>query len=89
MPDLLPHSSFQRLLDGCRRVAAEAGAMLGELQPQIQSADISAKSTAFDLVSRADTEAEGLIRERLARLLPEAAFMGEESDSPDSTGGLV
>jgi fructose-1,6-bisphosphatase/inositol monophosphatase family enzyme len=44
---------------------------------------ISAKAAADDVVTVADTEAEAILSEGLARLLPEAAIVGEEAAFAD------
>jgi fructose-1,6-bisphosphatase/inositol monophosphatase family enzyme len=57
-----------------------------EILPRFRRLDasmIKQKSEAIDLVTEADTQAERMIRDRVAQLLPEALFVGEESVAAD------
>lgn len=57
-----------------------------EILPRFRRLDASMvkqKSEAIDLVTEADTRAERMIKEHVARLLPDALFVGEESVAAD------
>ncbi len=60
-------------------IAREAGALLREGFRQAK--DINAKSSAIDLVTQYDTEAETLIVGRLRQAFPQDAIVGEEGGS--------
>lgn len=60
-------------------IAREAGALLREGYRQAK--DINAKSSAIDLVTQYDTEAEALIVGRLRQAFPQDAIVGEEGGS--------
>jgi myo-inositol-1(or 4)-monophosphatase len=74
---------LMQLLPEVIATAQAAGAMLLEVQGTIDRSAIESKSSAVDLVSHADSDAEEIIRARLTALLPEAGFIGEESPLPD------
>jgi myo-inositol-1(or 4)-monophosphatase len=46
------------------------------------------KSSEVDVVTRADTDAEGLIRAAILATRPDDAFLGEEGDDVDGTTGV-
>jgi fructose-1,6-bisphosphatase/inositol monophosphatase family enzyme len=50
---------------------------------RLGSDDVRAKSEATDLVTEADERAERMIKAEVARLWPEALFIGEESVAAD------
>ncbi len=61
-------------------------AAYAEILPRFRNlgdGDIRMKTEAIDLVTEADEAAERLIRDRVAELLPEALFVGEESVAAD------
>lgn len=60
-------------------IAREAGALLREGFRQAK--DINAKSSAIDLVTQYDTQAESLIVNRLRDAFPQDAIVGEEGGS--------
>ena len=49
----------------------------------------ASKSTLTDIVTRADREAEGLIRDALAAARPRDGFLGEESEADAGSSGLT
>src|SRR5215831_15006887 len=67
--------------------AQEAGALLLERFRRPPSGVVS-KSTATDLVSDADRDAEVLLRERLLGARPQDAILGEEGADASGTSGL-
>lgn len=71
-------------------IAREAGALLREGFRQAK--DINAKSSAIDLVTQYDTQAEALIVSRLRDAFPRDAIVGEEGGSQnhrDNGGGRI
>ncbi|MDE1992530.1 MAG: inositol monophosphatase family protein [Rhizobiaceae bacterium] len=68
LADLLRRAAKQEILPRFRRLG---------------SADVRAKTEATDLVTEADEQAERLIKAEVARLWPEAVFIGEESVAAD------
>lgn len=56
-----------------------AGHVLDSYFQRLDSSLIESKSTAVDLVTAADRDAEQVIREELAQVYPELGFIGEES----------
>jgi fructose-1,6-bisphosphatase/inositol monophosphatase family enzyme len=75
--DALTTSVRQVMLDAAER------AILPHYQ-SLAASQINAKA-ADDLVTVADTESEAILAEGLARLLPEAAIVGEEAAHDDPT----
>jgi myo-inositol-1(or 4)-monophosphatase len=67
--------------------ARAAGAVLLERYASA-ARGVQAKSSATDLVSEADIEAERVIRELLAEQRPDDAIVGEEGDDRAGTSGL-
>jgi myo-inositol-1(or 4)-monophosphatase len=61
------------------QAARDAGALATSYFQRLTSSQISAKSSAADLVSIADHEAEALIFSRLESSLPGLGFIGEET----------
>lgn len=88
VPLVVPDDAAQ-LLTTAERAARAAGAIL--LERFAGGADaigtVSAKSSATDLVSEADLEAERAIRAVLAEACPADAVMGEEGDDTPGTSG--
>lgn len=74
-------SSPQALLEATECLVREAGHIVQEqwLRPR----SVSHKG-AIDLVTQTDTAVEAFLKPRLAALLPEATFLGEESSRPDA-----
>jgi fructose-1,6-bisphosphatase/inositol monophosphatase family enzyme len=65
-------------------ILQEAAAV--EIMPRFRNlgeADVRVKTEAIDLVTEADEAAEILIEERIAELMPEALFVGEEAVAGD------
>lgn len=79
----------RELLALAERVAREAGGLLLERFQDGSEAALASKSTPTDLVSEADLASERLIRERLAAVRPEDAFLGEEGGGEDGSSGLT
>jgi myo-inositol-1(or 4)-monophosphatase len=76
------HTELQTLLIPAVAAAQAAGELLADYFRRIDASQIDSKSSAVDLVSIADREAEALLREYLARAMPSAGFIGEESAPP-------
>ncbi|WP_040166289.1 inositol monophosphatase family protein [Microbacterium gorillae] len=69
-------------------LAADAGS-LAALR-RAEGVDIAAtKSTLADIVTAADREVEGLIRERIERHRPDDGFLGEETGHTAGTSGIT
>lgn len=69
-------------------VARRAAALA--LQRRLDGVEIAAsKSTLTDIVTKADREAEDLIRGALSAARPRDGFLGEESDGEPGTSGLT
>lgn len=66
-----------RLQRAMRSAALEAGRLLLSMLGRLRRDQIAYK-TSIDLVTEADRRAEALVRRRLGRLFPTAAFLGEE-----------
>jgi myo-inositol-1(or 4)-monophosphatase len=81
--------SEAELLGLAESIARETGALLLERFAQERRGVVS-KTSPTDLVSQADLDAEGLIRDRLAAARPHDAILGEEGDDyvPDEPSGL-
>lgn len=84
---------MQQHLAGAQRVAAAAqpgvvalvrrvAAMVSRAQQRLRPADVTRKGVG-DFVTAVDLRAERQLRPALQRLLPEAGFLGEESDPRD------
>ncbi len=76
-------------LDVAKAAARAAGAHALALFRDRDSLTIETKHDALDMVSRADREAEDIIREALARAFPEDGFLGEEGGAQDGRSGLT
>lgn len=69
-------------------IASEAGRMIAAAREgTVTVAD--RKSSATDVVTQVDRDAEELIRRRIAEARPDDAFFGEESGGDDGTSGLT
>lgn len=67
------------LLDGCVRLVRQSGAMIRE---RWDGPSRVTHKGAIDLVTDTDLAVEAFLKEGLARLLPGAAFLAEESSAP-------
>lgn len=68
---------------------AKAGAELAA-RMRAEGVDLAGtKSSRTDVVTAADKAVESMIRERLARVRPDDAFFGEESDASTGSSGLT
>ena len=67
-----------------RRALLKANEEVGKLLLERHSLQIKQKSDMFDLVTDMDLRSQEMLRDAYARILPEAAFLGEEdmSDTP-------
>jgi myo-inositol-1(or 4)-monophosphatase len=80
--------SLQELRDLATRLAREAGDFALEMRREgVYVA--GSKSSAVDIVTKADQATEQLIRERLAALRPDDGLLGEEGSSVVGTSGLT
>jgi myo-inositol-1(or 4)-monophosphatase len=68
-------------------IARETGALLRERFLAADPTGVSSKSTATDLVSQADLDAERLIRGRLEAERPDDAILGEEGSDVGGVSG--
>jgi len=78
--------------DQLLRLADEAARSAGRLllgRFRRPATGVDRKSSATDMVSDADREAEGLIRDLLRRERPDDAILGEERGSTAGAGGLL
>lgn len=73
------------MLEELKKIAAEAGRIMLENR----NFDVHTKGTAANYVSDIDIKVEKFLRERLTALRPDAAFIGEESDSNDYTAERI
>ena len=81
-------AALDDLRDIATRVAREAGDFA--LTMRRAGVDIAgSKSSAVDIVTKADQATEKLIRERLAELRPHDAVFGEEGATTAGTSGLT
>ncbi len=86
MPPDVPDTAA--LLALVEQVAREAGALA--LQARQQAVGVtSTKSSPTDVVTAADTAAERLVRDRVARERPHDAVVGEEGDDRLGSSGLT
>lgn len=76
MPDLAD------LLDRCAALVRRSGDIIREHWAQPRQVRHKGR---VDLVTRTDEAVEDFLRRELASLLPDAAFLAEESSSPDQT----
>jgi myo-inositol-1(or 4)-monophosphatase len=77
----------QELLDVAVRAAQAAGRLLAE-RFALPATGVGRKSSATDMVSDADRDAERLIRELLERERPQDGMLGEEGSSRTGETGL-
>jgi myo-inositol-1(or 4)-monophosphatase len=71
-----------------RRTAAEAGQLIQTMRAE--AVDVAGtKSSATDVVTRADLASEALIRERLLSARPDDGFIGEEGADIASSSGVT
>jgi myo-inositol-1(or 4)-monophosphatase len=71
-----------------RRTAAEAAALIQRMRAE--AVDVAGtKSSATDVVTRADLAAEDLIRERILAARPDDGFIGEEGQDVRSTSAVT
>lgn len=76
------------LLAVAREIALEAAELVAEARRgSVEVADL--KSSAVDVVTQVDRDAESLIRGRLAERRPHDGFLGEESGGGSGTSGLT
>lgn len=68
---------LERIRDGARAIALEAGALL--MEGFRGSARTREKGAGGDLVTEYDERSEALLRARLSNLTPDVGFVGEES----------
>lgn len=78
-----------QLLGLAVEVAREAGGLLLERFQRGREPALASKTSPTDLVSEADLASERLIRERLAAMRPDDAFLGEEEGGEDGSSGLT
>lgn len=80
-------SQATQLLALARDVAAEAAVLAARMRDE--GVDVAAtKSSATDVVTRADRASEELIRSRLLAARPDDAVVGEEGDDHAGTSGV-
>src|ERR1700709_1947023 len=73
-------------LDGMALANVLRDAAKAEILPRFRRLDpatVRQKSEAIDLVTEADEQAEHFIRREVAKILPQAAFVGEEAVAAD------
>lgn len=80
--------SSHSLIDVARKLAKEAGGLIA-LRRQGHIEVAQTKSSAVDIVTAVDKEAEELLHSRLAELRPGDGFLGEEGQSSPSTTGIT
>lgn len=79
---------MSELLESCRRIATQAADLAMRLRTDgVQVA--ATKSSATDVVTRADRATEEWIRAEIAALRPDDGFFGEESQASASKSGLT
>lgn len=69
--------------------ARAAGAHALRLFQDRASLTVETKDDALDMVSRADREAEAIIRAQVAPAFPDDGFLGEEGGAQPGTSGLI
>lgn len=77
-------TELRAILETARGIAREAGALV--LEGFRRGARIRTKSDRTDLVTEYDEKSERLVRDRLARLLPDHDVVGEEGQGPSDAG---
>ncbi|WP_298228537.1 inositol monophosphatase family protein [Gryllotalpicola sp.] len=84
----VPSGELVALLDLARETAVTAGALIRRRRSE--GVEVAAfKSTATDIVTAADREAEGLIKGLLHDARPGDGFLGEEGGTAQSLTGLT
>lgn len=83
-------SDYAELGELCLRSAREVGEYVLEWRHQhryLAADSVSTKSSPTDMVTEADGMAEQMIRERLMRATPDAAWLGEETGRAAGSSG--
>jgi myo-inositol-1(or 4)-monophosphatase len=78
--------------DGLREIARTLASEAGDFALNMRRAGVDvagSKSSAVDIVTKADQATENLIRERIASLRPHDAILGEEGATTSGTSGLT
>lgn len=83
-----PTAPSQSLIEVARQLAVEAGELIA-LRRQGHIEVAHTKSSAVDIVTAVDSEAEALLHRRLRELRPGDGFLGEEGQSSESTTGIT
>jgi myo-inositol-1(or 4)-monophosphatase len=87
-PDVDTDLDLDRLLDLAVSIAREAGELITRLRAE--GVDVAqTKSSPTDVVTRADSASEELVRRRLAEARPDDAVHGEEGDDLAGTSGVT
>lgn len=73
-PNTLHHLTLQVI-----PIVQEVGEFIAEERERFNQEEVETKSSAHDLVSYVDREAEAMLKDQLQQLLPEAGFIAEES----------
>jgi myo-inositol-1(or 4)-monophosphatase len=78
----------EQLRDLAVTTAREAGDLV--LRLQVEGVEVAGtKSSEIDIVTRADQQAEALVKERLLEARPDDGMIGEEGDDLRGTSGVV
>jgi len=83
-----PSPPDETIIDVAKKLSLEAGELIA-LRRQGHIEVASTKSTAVDIVTAVDKEAEELLFRRLSELRPGDGFLGEEGQSTPSTTGIT
>ncbi len=75
---LLASEPLRRLQQAVGRIVSAIGGRLGKARARLRAADVRRKARG-DFVTTLDLRAERRVRRELARLLPAAGFLGEET----------
>ncbi len=67
------------VLDAVVQATKRTAQRLAEMQARLDYSAVVSKTSAVDLASSADSEAEAMLRDSLGRIAPDAGFVGEES----------
>lgn len=70
-------TEYSNILEKCLTIATESGEIIRRAWNRPHNAR---HKGAIDLVTETDIEIQGFLRNKLGKLLPEAAFLGEEDD---------
>lgn len=76
-------------LEIAQSAARAAGSLALELFHDRENLIVETKDDALDMVSRADREAEEIIRARISAVFPEDGILGEEGGAHSGTSGLT